>query len=106
MGQFTVFLADDSAIIRAGVSAMLARDDDVRVVGVAEDYDSLVAGAEIDVLATRERLCANLGRRRRRPFSGVHPHRAEIVPEAPFIESAQPGRQRLPLGACVLYLLR
>ena len=46
MGRITVFLADDSAIIRAGVSAMLARDEDVQVVGVAEDYDSLVAGAE------------------------------------------------------------
>jgi len=46
MGRITVFLADDSAIIRAGVSAMLARDADVQVVGVAEDYDTLVAGAE------------------------------------------------------------
>ena len=44
--QITVFLADDSAIIRAGVSAMLRRDPDVEVVGAAEDYDSLVAGAE------------------------------------------------------------
>src|SRR6188472_2400790 len=46
MGAITVFLADDSAIIRAGVSAMLQRDPDVQVVGVAEDYDSLVNGAE------------------------------------------------------------
>jgi len=46
MGRITVFLADDSAIIRAGVSAMLGRDEDVQVVGFAEDYDSLVAGAE------------------------------------------------------------
>ena len=45
MGAITVFLADDSAIIRAGVSAMLQRDPDIEVVGVAEDYDSLVAGA-------------------------------------------------------------
>jgi class 3 adenylate cyclase/DNA-binding NarL/FixJ family response regulator len=45
MGAITVFLADDSAIIRAGVSAMLQRDPDVEVIGVAEDYDSLVAGA-------------------------------------------------------------
>ena len=44
-GPITVFLADDSAIIRAGVSAMLQRDPDVEVVGVAEDYDTLVAGA-------------------------------------------------------------
>jgi len=46
VGQITVFLADDSAIIRAGVSAMLKRDADVLVVGEAEDYDTLVAGAE------------------------------------------------------------
>lgn len=46
MGAITVFLADDSAIIRAGVSAMLQRDPDVEVVGIAEDYDTLVAGAE------------------------------------------------------------
>lgn len=45
MGAITVFLADDSAIIRAGVSAMLQRDPDVEVIGVAEDYDSLVTGA-------------------------------------------------------------
>ncbi|TFH19705.1 MAG: response regulator [Acidimicrobiales bacterium] len=45
MGAITVFLADDSAIIRAGVSAMLQRDPDVEVIGIAEDYDTLVAGA-------------------------------------------------------------
>lgn len=42
----TVFLADDSVIIREGVRAMLAREKDLDIVGVAEDYDSLVAGAE------------------------------------------------------------
>jgi adenylate cyclase len=45
MRAISVFLADDSAIIREGVRAMLARDPDVEVIGVAEDYDSLVAGA-------------------------------------------------------------
>jgi class 3 adenylate cyclase/DNA-binding NarL/FixJ family response regulator len=45
MGAITVYLADDSAIIRAGVSAMLQRDPDVEVIGIAEDYDSLVTGA-------------------------------------------------------------
>ena len=45
MGAITVFLADDSAIIRAGVSAMLQRDPDVEVIGIADDYDTLVAGA-------------------------------------------------------------
>ena len=45
MRAITVFLADDSAIVREGVRAMLRRDADVEVVGVAEDYDGLVAGA-------------------------------------------------------------
>ena len=45
MGAISVFLADDSALIRAGVEAMLKRDPDVEVIGVAEDYDGLVAGA-------------------------------------------------------------
>ncbi|MDQ1395928.1 MAG: adenylate cyclase [Acidimicrobiaceae bacterium] len=42
----TVFVADDSVIIREGVRAMLGRELDLEVVGVAEDYDTLVAGAE------------------------------------------------------------
>jgi class 3 adenylate cyclase/FixJ family two-component response regulator len=41
----TVFVADDSVIIREGVRAMLGREPDLEVVGVAEDYDTLVAGA-------------------------------------------------------------
>jgi class 3 adenylate cyclase/DNA-binding NarL/FixJ family response regulator len=45
VGAISVFLADDSALIRAGVEAMLKRDPDVEVIGVAEDYDGLVAGA-------------------------------------------------------------
>ena len=45
MRAISVFLADDSAIIREGVRAMLARDPAVEVIGVAEDYDTLVAGA-------------------------------------------------------------
>lgn len=46
MDAITVFVADDSVIIREGVRAMLAREPDLEVVGVAEDYDGLVAGAE------------------------------------------------------------
>jgi class 3 adenylate cyclase/ActR/RegA family two-component response regulator len=42
----TVFLADDSVLIREGVRAMLRREHDLEVVGVAEDYDGLVSGAE------------------------------------------------------------
>ena len=42
----TVFLADDNIIVREGVRALLAREADIQVVGVAGDYDELVAGAE------------------------------------------------------------
>jgi class 3 adenylate cyclase/DNA-binding CsgD family transcriptional regulator len=44
-----VFLADDNVIVREGVRALLERQSDLRVVGVAEDYDGLVEG----VLDTR-----------------------------------------------------
>jgi class 3 adenylate cyclase/DNA-binding NarL/FixJ family response regulator len=46
MGAITVFLADDSVFVREGVQAMLARHADLSIVGVADDHDSLVAGAE------------------------------------------------------------
>ena len=42
----TVFLADDNLLVREGVRALLQREPDVEVVGVAADYDELVAGAE------------------------------------------------------------
>jgi class 3 adenylate cyclase/FixJ family two-component response regulator len=42
----TVFLADDSLLVRAGVRALLDAHPDVEVVGVAEDFDGLVSGAE------------------------------------------------------------
>ena len=42
----SVFLADDNLIVREGVKALLDLEDDFDVVGQAEDYDSLVAGAE------------------------------------------------------------
>src|SRR5688572_4112178 len=42
----TVFLADDNIIVREGVRALLAREPDLEVVGVAGDYDELIAGAE------------------------------------------------------------
>jgi adenylate cyclase len=44
-GRITVFLADDNLIVREGVRALLGLADDVEVVGVAGDYDGLVAGA-------------------------------------------------------------
>jgi class 3 adenylate cyclase/DNA-binding NarL/FixJ family response regulator len=46
VGTITVFLADDSVLIREGVRAMLRRYPDLEVVGVADDHDGLVAGAE------------------------------------------------------------
>ena len=45
-GTITVFLADDNLIIREGVRALVARQPDLEVVGVAADYDELIAGAE------------------------------------------------------------
>jgi adenylate cyclase len=41
----TVLLADDNLIVREGVRALLSRDPDVEVVGVAGDYDELVSRA-------------------------------------------------------------
>ena len=79
----TVFLADDSVIIREGVRAMLARDVDVEVVGVAEDYDELVAGASSlapDVVVSDIRMPPNFQRegidaakeiRKRHPGTGI-----------------------------------
>jgi adenylate cyclase len=43
--RITVLLADDNLIVREGVRAMLARDASVEVVGLAGDYDELVARA-------------------------------------------------------------
>jgi adenylate cyclase len=45
VAAITVFLADDSVFIREGVTAMLARQPDLEIVGVAEDHDGLVNGA-------------------------------------------------------------
>jgi class 3 adenylate cyclase/ActR/RegA family two-component response regulator len=41
-----VFLADDNLIVREGVRALLALEDDFEVVGVASDYEELVSGAD------------------------------------------------------------
>src|SRR6476661_9126684 len=45
-GRITVFLADDNVIVREGVRALLALEPDLDVVGTADDYDTLLAGAE------------------------------------------------------------
>jgi adenylate cyclase len=42
----SVLLADDNLIVREGVAALLARDPGVMVVGVAADYDELLARAD------------------------------------------------------------
>jgi class 3 adenylate cyclase/DNA-binding NarL/FixJ family response regulator len=44
--KITVFLADDNLIVREGVRALIGSAPDMEVVGVAGDYDGLVAGAE------------------------------------------------------------
>ncbi len=44
--KITVFLADDNLIVREGVRALISSAGDMEVVGVAGDYDGLVAGAE------------------------------------------------------------
>jgi class 3 adenylate cyclase/ActR/RegA family two-component response regulator len=83
VAAISVFLADDSIIIREGVRAMLARDPDVEVVGVAEDYESLVSGAGAaapDVVVSDIRMPPNFQRegieaakeiRKRHPGTGV-----------------------------------
>jgi class 3 adenylate cyclase/DNA-binding NarL/FixJ family response regulator len=44
-GAISVFLADDNAIVREGVRAILTLEPDLEVVGLACDYDELVTGA-------------------------------------------------------------
>ena len=43
--RITVFLADDNTLVREGVKALLSIEEDIEVVGTAEDYDGLVEGA-------------------------------------------------------------
>ncbi len=45
-GRITVFLADDNLLVREGVRALVALEPDLDVVGVAADYDELLARAE------------------------------------------------------------
>src|SRR6266567_3640977 len=55
----SVFLADDNLIVREGVRALIERNPDLRVVGVAADYDETVAGCdatEPQVLVTDVRM--------------------------------------------------
>ena len=78
-----MLLADDSVIIREGVRAMLNADKDVDVVGVADDYESLVAAAaelEPDVVVSDIRMPPNFQHegidaakeiRKRHPGTGI-----------------------------------
>lgn len=62
VGAITVCLADDSALIRAGVAAMLERDPGVDVIGIAEDYDGLItlaSAAHPDVVVSDIRMPPN-----------------------------------------------
>ena len=57
-----VVVADDSLLVREGVRALLALQPDLEVVGVAEDFDSLVTGAaetRPDVVVTDIRMPPN-----------------------------------------------
>jgi adenylate cyclase len=78
-----VFLADDNLIVREGVRAIIERHPDLRVVGVAADYDEVVSGAaatEPQVLVTDVRMPPSFHRegidaakevRKRHPGTGV-----------------------------------
>ena len=43
--MITVLLADDNLIVREGVRALLGLERDIVVLGVADDFDTLVEGA-------------------------------------------------------------
>ena len=78
-----VFLADDNLIVREGVRALIERHRDLRVVGVAADYDEVVNGAtqaQPQVLVTDVRMPPSFQRegidaakevRKRHPGTGV-----------------------------------
>src|SRR2546428_1429115 len=78
-----VFLADDNLIVREGVRALIERHNDLRVVGVAADYDEVISGATAagpQVLVTdirmppafqREGIDAAKEIRKRHPGTGV-----------------------------------
>ena len=82
-GTISVLLADDNLIVREGVRALIERHKDLRIVGVASDYDEVVQGAaslEPQVLVTdirmppafnREGIDAAKEVRKRHPGTGV-----------------------------------
>ena len=82
-GTIDVLLADDNLIVREGVRALIARQPDLRVVGVAADYDEVIEGAQAcspHVLVTDIRMPPSFNRegidaakevRHRHPGTGV-----------------------------------
>ena len=82
-GTIDVLLADDNLIVREGVRALIERHADLRVAGVAADYDEVVQGAitcEPHVLVTDIRMPPSFSRegidaakevRKRHPGTGV-----------------------------------
>ena len=82
-GTISVFLADDNLIVREGVKALIERHADLRIVGVAADYDEVVEGAatsQPQVLVTDIRMPPDFNRegidaakevRKRHPGTGV-----------------------------------
>jgi class 3 adenylate cyclase/DNA-binding NarL/FixJ family response regulator len=82
-GTIDVLLADDNLIVREVVRALIERHADLRVVGVAADYDEVVQGAitcEPHVLVTDIRMPPSFSRegidaakevRKRHPGTGV-----------------------------------
>ena len=82
-GRITVFLADDNLLVREGVRALLQRQPDLEVVGVAADYEELVSRADAlapQVLVTDIRMPPSFQRegieaareiRKRHPGTGV-----------------------------------
>ena len=78
-----LFLADDNLIVREGVRVLLEMEDDFEVLGTADDYDSLVAGAgatapqvvvtdiRMPPTFTREGIDAAKEVRKRHPGTGV-----------------------------------
>ena len=81
--RITVFLADDNLIVREGVRALLSANPELEIVGVAADYDELVAGADAtapNVVVTDIRMPPNFQRegidaakeiRKRHPGTGI-----------------------------------
>jgi adenylate cyclase len=79
----TVFLADDNLLVREGVRALIDRQSDLQIVGVASDYDETVAGATAtapNVLVTDIRMPPSFNRegidaakevRKRHPGTGI-----------------------------------